>query len=186
MIKNNPNKFIYHRKLPIFKGDFIYPLNELKNIYPDAYELVAGKYQGREELINKVIPGFNVLWNNVVQCSPIHPAKIVGGLILAGRKKEEQPETEWFKIPLEKIKGQKAIYYKYKHWSKDNPFEFLPEDFEEFDFDKYQELEEMPEKTLQDFKQRLLQGKKPFLFHLIPHILVLGKIDIRGVEIIRI
>jgi hypothetical protein len=43
--------YVYYRIPPNMKGDILYPLNELKNTYPEIFEKEAEKYEGRAERI---------------------------------------------------------------------------------------------------------------------------------------
>ncbi len=66
-------KYAYHVLKESFVGKTIYPLNQLKNIHPDIFQLEIKKYQGRELLMSSVNPILNCLWNDVVQFSCLDP-----------------------------------------------------------------------------------------------------------------
>lgn len=46
--------------------DTLYPLNVLKDRYPEQYREHAAKYDWRLELMDIVIPKLNCLWNDVL------------------------------------------------------------------------------------------------------------------------
>lgn len=183
MAESLANRFVYHQKRPLFQGDHIHPLNTLKNIHPEAYQDAIIKYQGREDLVNIPVPGFDFLWNDAVFCAPIHPSKIVSALIQAGLNEQRRPHLSWFKIPLDRLINHRVVYYKYKD-APTRVERFGPDEFEEFSFKRYQEMDTVPVATQEDYRTSLAAGRRVFPFHLIPHVLVVGSIDIHGVEVI--
>ena len=54
----------------------MYPLNQLKNIYPKVYASRVKNYAGRKWLMGMRFPLLDCLWNDVLHFSPVHPAKI--------------------------------------------------------------------------------------------------------------
>jgi len=56
---------LYHRVPADLKGHILYPLNQLKSIYPSLYDTKATTYQGREAVMQARIPLLNCLWNDV-------------------------------------------------------------------------------------------------------------------------
>lgn len=67
---------LYHMKPFDMRGDVLYPLNAMKDIYPDIYEKQIAKYDdhpSRKKLPLRRIPKLDCLWNDVIQCAPVHP-----------------------------------------------------------------------------------------------------------------
>jgi len=186
MINDTSNKFVYHRKSPSFKGDYLYSLNQLKDIYPAAYQQSLKKYKGRESQVNQPIPGFEFSWNDLIHIAPISPKLITEGLLKAGRKYEDLKHSIWFKIPVALLKDKKVIWYKYSGKPNTRTDQLVAEEFEEFSFEKYQEMTLVPDQTLNYYKSKIKEDQPLLLFHLIPHILVESPIDIRGLEVIEV
>jgi len=59
--------YLYHRVDPELKGTTLYPLNQLKNIYPDVYERHVKKYAGRGQwpLLYHLVP--HVLYKGTIE-----------------------------------------------------------------------------------------------------------------------
>ena len=70
--------------------EIIYSLNQLKDIYPAAYQQ-SEKYQGRESQVNQPIPDFEFSWNDLIHTAPISPKLIMEGLLKAGVVNQCQP-----------------------------------------------------------------------------------------------
>jgi hypothetical protein len=70
-------KLAYHILKDNFTGDIIYPLNQLKDIYPDHYTREIKKYEGREKLMDVRNPILNCLWNDVVQFTCLDCLRLV-------------------------------------------------------------------------------------------------------------
>lgn len=176
-------QYIYHLKPGDMRGDTLYPLNQLKEHYPDVYERQIAKYndhEGRKKLPLRTIPKLNCLWNDVVQCAPLHPRLIYQAL--QERDFQVKPSVQCFQISLDKIKHLPVVVY---HSSgKTGVLETIPDELISwFDFDDYQELTVLPDDTLAWYDR--IKGDRAFgHFVGVPHILIHGVIDISDVEVI--
>ena len=72
--------FLYHRVPANMQGDFLSPLNQLKDIYPEAYAEAVKKYEGREFLMNVGIPTLDCLWNDFLFLTAVHPFDLHCGI----------------------------------------------------------------------------------------------------------
>ena len=169
-------KFVYHMAPADFRGTTLYPLNQLRSIHPDLYEAGRQRYVGRERIMQAVIPSLGVLWNDVVHCAPIHPARVRAALAETGNRTRDR---RWFKIPGDRLEGLPVVWYSYKSVP-----DRLDSDFESFDPARYQELHELPPETQAYYAECSRAGRPPLLFHLVPHVLVAGPIDVDGVELV--
>src|SRR5438309_1394935 len=92
---------IYHMCPRQMVGEVLYPLNTLKQLHLAIYEREIAKYQDHPSRVNlpqRIIPKLNCLWNDVAQCSPIHPHLLY--LALRERGFSVSPERAFFQIPL--------------------------------------------------------------------------------------
>jgi hypothetical protein len=143
-------------------GNTLYPLNTLIEISKDtyAYEFHSAKYTHRKILMELIIPVLNCLWNDVV---------------------------EFFKIPIELLKDIKFVKYKFDKEFFDiekKAYVLTNEDIEPMTIGSYRELNELPNKTMEWYKQCAESGRGvPLLFRYIPHIFVKGNIPIKDVEV---
>ncbi len=166
--------YLYHWVPDNMKGDVLYPLNVLKNIDTDIYAAAASKYEGREKLMEYVIPDLNCLWNDVIHLSAVHPSEIKKALTEAGRKKIFS--RQYFEIDPHLLDPQNTVVYLYKN---SNVLKKTMEgNYEKFDPDTLKKHSVIPQETKEYYKQSLSEGKNPLLYHRIPHILYKGTIDI--------
>jgi hypothetical protein len=173
-------KYLYHFRAPNFSGDKLYPLNTLKDIYPQIYEQQLSKYQGREALLTEIIPKLNCLWNDVVHCVPIHPYYIYETLQNCGL------QVNWhrrcFQIPVIRLAGMPTVWYIHRP-NKANPDQEAVE-VEWFNPELYQELTEISLATTEYYRDTIAKGQRPLLHAGVPHVLVQGVLDVSNVKII--
>lgn len=161
---------LYHISKESMEGSILYPLNELKTIYPTAYEREVKKYVGRESLMERRIPILNCLWNDVIHLTAVHPEKVKKALIEVGWVYERK--NYWIIEPsfLEK---NKTVVFLYRTDEGYEPEDFIP--FTASDLSKYEEL---PKETLDYFKKCVqVEKRKPLFYHRVPHILYKGVLD---------
>lgn len=169
------NHFLYHGKSDEFKGETIYPLNQLKIIYPEIFDLEVSKYQGRVELLERQLPILNCNWNDVIHLSPINPHEIYKALVKIGFN--PRPSV-FFKIPIEKIKPKQTIIYEYQTTSFDK------NTFKHFDVENFTNLHQLDDGVLKYYQDCFNNKSRPLLFHLIPHVLTLDTISTNDLELI--
>lgn len=164
------------------QGNILYPLNELKEIHPDLYEQKLKKYAGREQILLHVIPVLNCLWNDVLHFSAVNPKELKQALADAGGN--GNIIMKCFKVDPNLIKPENAIVFLYSHSEykdKLNEENFIP-----FNPDDVAKYSSMPQASKDYYRETISLGKRPLLFHRIPHILYKGKLDISGLEIVTV
>jgi hypothetical protein len=67
------------------RGDAILPLNQLREQYPDLYEVHAAKYADRPHRMQTPVYPLDCTWADVVFLSPVHPAPIFEAMHESGR-----------------------------------------------------------------------------------------------------
>lgn len=169
--------YVYHMVPGDMKGTILYPLNQLKNNYPELYEQYTKKYEGRTKLLDRRIERLDCLWNDVIHFSALNPKFIFEEIRKLGR----DFKYSYFEIPAELLEPEKTVVYVYSPREKGTP---PPESdyiaYEANDIEKYAYL---PEATIKYYKETIEAGGNPMGFHLIPHILYKGMIDTSGLEI---
>lgn len=171
-------EYLYHRVPPNMVGTILYPLNQLKSLYPDLYAEEAKKYEGREQLLLAEVPPLHCLWNDVLHMTAVAPDEVRANLALADFS---YPPRAWFKIPIERVLGENSIAFTYRR-DKDVHPSF--KDYEPFSAERMEVYRTVPSETIEYYKEMKALGKHPLLFHFVPHILYKGTIDIEGLEII--
>jgi hypothetical protein len=174
--------YLYHMVPENMTGETLYPLNSLKSIFPALYEKQAAKYAGREYLMSMKVPLLNCLWNDVLHCTAVNPAEIKQALKEAGDMRGFT--RNFFKIDPSLLSVKDTVIYLYSIDEAGNKFNaknFIP--YHPEDMGNYSKL---PSQTKEYYVEEIKKGKKPLLFHLVPHILFRGPLDTRAIPIVQI
>lgn len=172
--------FLYHLVPPAMQGSVLYPLNDLKDIYPDTYAYEIKKYEGREHVMEQKIPPWNCEWNDALFLSPVDPAVIKRTLQELGFP--FQKEISYYEIDAKVLDPKKTIVFLFPPTKKKGDTakeeDFLP--YNSNDMEKYTTI---PEATVTYFKKAIANGRKPLLYVYIPHILYRGGLDVNTAKI---
>ena len=128
----------------------------------------AKKYEGREQVMQQVIPILNCLWNDVLHFSAVHPKELKSALLEAGHK---DIQMTFYQVNPELIDPKNSVVYLYVTNRKSE------EDFSHFNPKDIQKFSSIPQGTKDYYKEILDKGGRPLLYHLVPHILYKGSID---------
>lgn len=176
--------FVYHRKVENLRGSVLYPLNQLKEVYPDLYEAHVQKYAGREHVLEtRIPPPLDCLWNDVLHFTAVDPVTLYSNLARAGYNPGEFVHKEWFEVPVSLLEPEKTVACLYRR-----DVRLIPEarDFSPFNPGKMEEYAAVPEATIEYYKEQKALDRRPLFFHLVPHILFKGTIDTDGLRLIRL
>jgi hypothetical protein len=174
-------QFVYHRKAPGFIGTILYPLNQLKTKFPAVYENNVKKYQGREWMLDMLIPPLNALWNDVIHCSLMHPAVIYKTLSDMGFE-HRKSSREWFEIPLCDISSNSILYRNESEREDGAPL--LDSGFEPVRDERVKELSGMPEINARYYRKCLAEKQPPLLWGYAPHLLYKGTLYVTTYHVI--
>lgn len=168
-----------------FQGDELVPLNELRKSFPDIAAQHARKYVGREELMQRYIPGKPWLWNDVIHFSPVHPRRVIEALVECGFSRKVK--SRWFIVEPGQFNFSKSNSIIFLH----NKPRALNEDFEDSEFEEYSDhacsrYTAVPEATKQYFEAVISKGGDPLMFGGIPHVLHHGVIPIKHLEVLEL
>jgi hypothetical protein len=173
--------YLYHWVPDDMEGNTLYPLNVLKEKYPQLYDKKAGRYTGREEVMKWFIPNLNCFWNDVLHLSAIHPKVVKEALKEAGYKGEHM--TKCYQIDPHLLNPENTIVYLYNSEAIDGQFD--PDNFVAFNPDEIEKYSTIPERTKQHYKKRLENKRMPLTFAGAPHILFKGLINIENLPIVQ-
>ncbi|HDR7961825.1 group-specific protein [Bacillus wiedmannii] len=180
-------EYVYHMVPEELKGEYLIPLNELKRVYPILYGEYIQKYKDhtqRENLLTRKIPKLECLWNDVVHFLPLHPYEIYKVLLEIGIN--INTNKLFYKIPISALNGQCMVIYKYSKHNWDGPNRELKEcEIELINFNEYRELKQLNTCTKEYYRDEYEKGRRFGMFHLIPHVLVKGKVEVKHIEIIN-
>src|SRR3989344_7166860 len=174
--------YIYPSVPEILKGDVLLPQDALKRKHPKLYKEAIKKYKGRKHILKRKVQFLNCLWSEVLFLSPVNPKKIARALKIAGKKQTQK--RKFYKINPKKLDLKKTIVYLYKYDTmteegrKDNFTNLRLKDIAKYD--------KVPNKTLKYYKEEMKAGRKPLLYHFIPHIVYKGEISVKDADIIEV
>lgn len=179
-------QYIYHGVPAKMDSKILYPLFELKNLFPLVYESEIKKYDDhpqRKNLPFKKIGKLNCVRGEVIHCSSIHPALVFQALKVVFP--EGNRSVKFFKIPLSLVEDKPMALFDMNRpeyeFGKDDPDEV----FDLIDPKTYQEIRKIPDQAYSFFQEWKDRGEKGApAWGKIPHVFVKGKIDISNCEII--
>jgi hypothetical protein len=182
--------FLYHARPPNMLGETLYPLNELRSVDGALYERAKARYKGREAVLEFRIPLIDVLWNDTLHLSTIHPSYLAAAWREVGLWTPFW-ERLFFQIPLERVAGYPCVWFASEsYWVNNSPNEDVPltpplEEFRPFDPTAHEEPTEAPPSYYDYLRRQQRRGRPPLQFPKIPHVLVPGPIDAAGLELVR-
>lgn len=163
------------------RGDTLYPLNTLKEIYPDVYVAEAKKYEGREILMETIIPMLNCKWNDVLHLSAVDPREVDAAVSALGHPLLAR---RFLRIDPLALEEKRAVVYLNRHAT---PRERLaPENWERYDPTTVETYATISQETLAYYRDSYASGKHPLLWHGIPHFLYAGNLSLKDHAIIKI
>lgn len=172
--------YLYHAIPKHMEGHILYPLNALKEIFPDVYAQEMAKYEGREQVMQQRIPVLNCLWNDVLHMTAIPPTEMK-----KARAETGNPDftKTYYQIDPTMLEPEKSIVFLYAgvHGGTMHPENFAP--YHPDDVAKYAVI---PSSVKAYYTEMLAQGKHPLLYHKIPHILYKGTLDITKLPIVSV
>ncbi len=169
---------LYHRVPVNMLGTTLHPLNELKKSHPDIYAEHVKKYEDREHLLTTEVEPLHCLWNDVLHFTAVAPSDLKANLAKANI---ELASVAWFKIPVSLIQGEKSIAFTYR---RDENIVPNFKEYEPFDPARMETYRVVPEATIEYYKGKKAEGVRPLLFHLVPHILHKGSIEMKNLEVV--
>lgn len=172
--------YIYHLVPKNMRGTVLYPLNQLKGIHPDVYASEVKKYEGREQVMSNNVAILNCAWNDMLHFSAVHPKEIARALGDLGVDRS----FECYEIDANTLDSENTVVYLNSPREKGTK---IPEsDFVPFNPTDVGRFASLPKETIEYYREVISKGKRPLLYHLIPHVLYKGPIDISGSKIIKV
>lgn len=175
---------LYHRVPREIVGSVLYPLNDLKRIYPDMAGCHLKKYESRLELTKQTIPTKGWLWNDVIHFSPVHPEKVVSALVSSGFSRSEK--STWYELDPRDFNFNRKNSIVFLHNKQKAGCALEETEFEEYDISRIALYSEVPEATYQYFEDSIKRGVNPLMFGGIPHVLYRGTVNISKVRRIQV
>jgi hypothetical protein len=181
-------RFVYHLCAEDFRGDHLLPLKMLETSYPAVFAREIGKWDGRESVLDYVVPHLGVSWGDTVNLAGLDPALLVQARLRLGVPFSRLLERKVLRIPVERLAGLPAVVYDSRtHWRNSRPGENVPDvppddEFSTFDAATYEEMTAVPQAHLDYLSQQRDTGAHALGFVFIRHVLVAGPVDVSGLE----
>ena len=193
-MENLSKQYLYHivpdaMRLSEEGHPILYPLNIIKEKFPDLYEVEIKKYRDsenakRQNIPLQIVPTLEqAAWGDVIQLSAIHPEDIKKALLEAGFSPRE---LKFYQVDPNLLDPQKTTIFLYRKDMED----IDPKNFAKFDPENLHEHAEVPERTREYYREvsdtNKITGKnnRPFLFVGVPHIFHKGPIDVSNFPVI--
>lgn len=165
------------------------PLNGLKDRFPDVYTRERKKYEGRDTVLDWVVPRLGVPWGDTVNLAALDPRLLIAIRLELGVPFSNLLRRRLARIPIERIRDPAVVYDSQTHWINSSPGEDVPltppeSEFAAFDSSTYSEQLEVPNLHREYLLRQKDRGQLALGFVFIRHVLVAGPIDIAGIELI--
>ena len=173
--------YIYHLKPNPFEGSTLIPLNMMDR-ESALYKGHARKYEGREHLMEEIIPILNCKWNDVVQFSALNPQVIVDKL-KTFQDDFQLFRTEYFKIHVSQIVDvYDSVVFKSSPNKVKGNYKIEDKEIENLSR-SYKELSVVPNETIDYWHDIKREGGKYLWFPFVTHIFVKGVIETKDFEV---
>lgn len=167
--------YLYHHVPANQDGYIIYPLNQLKEKFPDIYSKQYAKYDNITEK-DVEIPGFGY-WNDCVNLMPVNPGLVKKELEKYGH--DTSWEWRFYKIDSESLKNSKLVIMIMN--DKDG---VLEREFIEFSKEAFNEYCRIGDATRACFEKAKNNNEQPNTFARVPHVLYKDSINTRNLEVV--
>ncbi|MBF0362754.1 MAG: hypothetical protein HQK49_17175 [Oligoflexia bacterium] len=186
-------EFVYHLKPNNLNGNTLYPLNVLRDIYPDSYNFHIQKYSYRKELMKAKFPIANCLWNDVLHLSPVDIGILIDNQISIFRATEKEKyldlerinNRKYYKIDIRKLNSANLYIYNTLEASNDmdETMDKIKEQFYDWENGNHLLSNQITTGQIAYFNKCSENLSLPrYLFTAIPHVLYLGNIDLAITE----
>lgn len=169
-----------------FVGDALLPLNRLAEWWPEVAARHRRKYVGRETLLERPVPPLGCLWNDVLHLSPVPIERVRDALLAEGlswpRGGREVAVIEPDRVGM--TDANTALWF-----SPPGPRVTLrgtPDEYAPYDPGVLAGRREVPRQTQDHYRAFAAEGRRPFLFHGITHVLFRGAVPLSAVTVVRV
>lgn len=160
------------------QGTILYPLNQVKDVYPMVYKDEIQKYAGREQVMKITIPALDCVWNDVLHLSAVDPNDIKAVFAKHG----QGFQMTVYAIDPAQLDPSKTIVFLYTVADQ----EARQQDFVPFRVEDLSKYSQVSEQTVAYYQECFKKGVQPLLYHGVAHILYKGTIDTKGLPMLYV
>jgi hypothetical protein len=171
--------FVYHKVPEKMSGNIIYPLNMLRDIHPELYEVRTERHRNQPKVLDDSIPRLACFWNDVLHFTALHPSKIAEAL----KKFGYTINLKYYEIEAEKLAPEKTTVF-LKPKTVGTPVKVF--NFIDFNSKEINKLTTLSELAIANNKN--IPTVDEFLMHYCgaPYILYKGNLNVEGLKIIEV
>jgi hypothetical protein len=171
---------IYHRVPQYLTGTVLYPLNVLREKYPDLYAARQKHHEFQPHVLDSSVPKLGCFWDDLLHFTALNPMQISKALQTLGYKLS----LRYYEIDAAKLDPEKSIVYLN---SPKEPGETTKiSDFVPFNPDEVEKLAYIPEEMMERHKKHLPTADEFLINYGAPYILYKGELDVTGCPIIEL
>jgi hypothetical protein len=174
--------YLYHWVPKGMKGNTLYPLNVLKEKFPELYEQKAKKYEDRMQVMGWRIPTLDCYWNDVIHLIAVHPRVAKQALKDTGYDKEYS--VSCYEIDPSSLPPEKTTVCMYTEEPAQGD-QFKADEFVPFDVQDMEKYSVIPQRTKDYYKKCIENDRIPLSFPWVPHIFYKGSIDVENLKIVQ-
>lgn len=171
-----PAVSLFHVRPDPLVGSVLYPMNELRQRHPEAFDRARAKYEGREHVMDLRVPLLDCLWNDVLHLSPVHPAELVEALEAAGHTADRR---RFLEIDAAQLEPTRTVLFLN---STDREHRFDDGQWMWFEASLIRSHAGLPQATRDYYRECAREGTRPFLFAHVPHVLYRGSLDMAALS----
>lgn len=172
---------IYHAAPDRMVGSVLYPLNELEERAPEAWQRERTKYHWRNEVLEKRVPILDCLWNDVLHFGTVHPIQIVAALESAG---VTPPRRRFFEVDPAALDAERTVVFLNRRQADGERRD--DEQWLRFDPAVLSGLSELTDATHRYYRECAARGARPLLYGYLPHVLFRGSLETRELPLLEL
>lgn len=168
-------KVAFHILKDSFVGNTLYPLNDLKSLFPEIYFKELKKYEGREKLLEANNPVLNCLWNDVVQFSCLDP-RVTMDAVKAYNQAYIGRKFKVFVLDLRKVNAELSCLFSPQ--DTPNKYDHSTEQYFDFNLKSFQNIKDVPFEQISRWERDTKNGKPLFLWSATLHFMYKGHVPL--------
>jgi|GEM_PF-296192 len=171
---------LYHMLPKNLQGDFLMPLNLMRQLLPERFVIEDAKYVGREVVKETPVYLLNCRWNDVLHFFPFHPYAIKNAFEELGLNYEP---CEAFEVDPDEfgMSAENTVIFRLDPFrSPDEPVRI--DEYSRFTLDQLSACQALPALARAFYEERVQEGVRPLLAYCVPHVLHLGKLRISDLK----
>jgi hypothetical protein len=176
---------VYHLKPKNLVGDFLYPLNHLREHLPAVYEQHVAKYSGREQMLERRIPILECFWNDVLFFSPLHPQLIRDAYLEVGKA---WIPAQWYEIDTAAygFHTSNTVIYEPDMRRESRDFTIATDRVMPFDAMRLTKLDKMPQANIDYYREATQRNERILLWRGLTHVLHKGVIALEQARLFEL